>query len=115
MDMYISWIRLRLGKHRKTDVELLELGTLLRVVMREIDHVHRAGLGTMKHELPHLIDDMRTIDLGPAPIRRTGLGRLRARLGHEPWPCKSRPQAVRLDRKIQVPRKASFLPEASCA
>ena len=87
MDMYISCGRLRLGGHRKTDVELLELGTLLRVVMREIDHVHvmkmhvmqtahRAGLGTMKHELLHLIDDMRTIDLGPAndsehpPIRR---------------------------------------------
>ena len=107
-------------------MELLELGTLLRVVMREIDHVHvmkmhvmqtahRAGLGTMKHELLYLIDDMCTIDLGPAPIRRTGLSRLRARLGHEPWPCKSRPQAVRLDRKIQVPRKASSLPEASCA
>ena len=39
MDMYIRW-RLRLGGHRKTDVELLELGTLLRVVMREIDTVH---------------------------------------------------------------------------
>ena len=46
MDMYISCGRLRLGKHRKTAVELLELGTLLRVVMREIDHVHRAGLGS---------------------------------------------------------------------
>ena len=46
MDMYISWDRLRLGEHRKTDVELLELGTLLRVVMREIEHVHRAGLGS---------------------------------------------------------------------
>ena len=94
-------------------MELLELGTLLRVVMREIDHVHvmkmhvmqtahRAGLGTMKHELLHLIDDVSTIELGPAPIRRTGLSRLRARLGYEPWPCKSRPQTVRLDRKIQV-------------
>ena len=46
MDMYISWIRLRLGGHRKTAVELLALGTLLRVVMREIEHVHRAGLGS---------------------------------------------------------------------
>ena len=44
MDMYISCDRLRLGEHRKTDVELLELGTLLRVVMREIDTVQRAGL-----------------------------------------------------------------------
>ena len=46
MDVYTSEKRLRLGGHRKTDVELLELGTLLRVVMREIEHVHRAGLGS---------------------------------------------------------------------